>query len=199
MELLFASSNKNKIKEIAALLPKDYVLSGLQDVGVFEEIPETGQTIKDNSLLKAQYVVSFLKNKNTAMAVFADDSGLEVEALNNAPGVYSARYAGVPKSDESNNKKLLTELKGVSNRNARFVTVITLILNDTIHYFEGEVKGAIGPKPSGYNGFGYDPLFIPEGYSNTFADLSPEIKNSISHRSIAVKKLIRFLEQQAQR
>jgi XTP/dITP diphosphohydrolase len=193
MDLLFASSNKNKIKEITALLAKGYSLSGLHDIGVEQEIPETGKTIKENSLLKAQYVVDFLKNKNKTMAVFADDSGLEVEALNNAPGVYSARYAGIPKSDEANNKKLLEELKSETSRKARFVTVITLIVEGVIHYFEGEVQGVITLEPSGTNGFGYDPLFIPDGYSQTFADLSPETKNAISHRGKALQKLILFL------
>ena len=193
MKLLFASSNKNKIKEITALLPKGYSLSGLQDIGIVEEIPETGKTIKENSLLKAQYVVDFLKNKNEPMAVFADDSGLEVKALNNAPGVYSARFAGIQKNDEANNKKLLEELKNETNREARFVTVITLIIDRTIYYFEGEVQGIITLEPSGNNGFGYDPLFIPDGYSQTFADLNPETKNAISHRGKAIQKLILFL------
>jgi len=194
MHLLFASSNKNKIREITQLLPEGFTLSGLEDIGIVEEIPEPGITIKENSFLKANYVTEFLKTQNKTMAVFADDSGLEVEALNNEPGVYSARYAGIPKNDEANNKKLLKELATKTNCSARFVTVITLIWESEIHYFEGEVKGTIIDEPRGVNGFGYDPLFIPEGYQQTFAELSPEIKNSISHRGRAVQKLIGFLK-----
>lgn len=195
MTLVFASANKNKIREINALIPQTISLIGLEDIGITEEIPEPGATIKENSLLKATYVSGFLKDKNDAMAVFADDSGLEVAALNNAPGVYSARYAGVPKSDAANNKKLLEALSTHTNREARFVTVITLIINNNIHYFEGEVKGVITHEAKGSNGFGYDPLFIPDGYTNTFAELGPEIKNAISHRGQAVKKLVTFLNQ----
>ena len=194
MKLIFASSNKNKIKEIKALLPSHFEVLGLEDIGITEDIPEPGTTIKENSFLKAQYVLEFLKNKNkTLVAVFADDSGLEVNALNAAPGVYSARYAGTPKNDENNNKKLLEALKLVTDRKARFVTVITLILNEEIHYFEGEIKGTISYEKRGTNGFGYDPLFIPQGYRSTFAELGAEVKNAISHRSLAVKKLIEFL------
>jgi len=193
MTLLFASSNKNKIREINALVPETYSVIGLHDIGITEEIPEPGTTIKENSFLKANYVLEFLKTKNEPMAVFADDSGLEVEALNGAPGVYSARYAGTPKNDAANNKKLLEELKLVTNRKARFVTVITLMINDEIHYFEGEIKGTISYEARGTNGFGYDPLFIPQGYRSTFAELSPETKNTISHRAVAVNKLVDFL------
>lgn len=193
MKIIFASANKNKITEIKALLPAGFNLMGLADIGIIEEIPESGTTIKENSFLKAQYVLNFLKQKNETIAVFADDSGLEVESLNNAPGVYSARYAGVPKSDANNNKKLLEELKLVTNRKARFVTVITLIINGEIHYFEGEIKGTIAYEARGTNGFGYDPLFIPQGYRSTFAELDAEVKNTISHRAQAVKKLVAFL------
>lgn len=175
------------------MLPAEFTLGGLEDIGITNEIPEPGSTIKENSYLKAKYVVGFLKDK--AIAVFADDSGLEVEALNGAPGVYSARYAGIPKSDEANNKKLLEELRSKTTRKARFVTVITLIINEEIHYFEGEIKGTIAFELRGKNGFGYDPLFIPQGYRSTFAELSPEVKNTISHRAEAVKKLIAFLSQ----
>ncbi len=192
MNLIFASSNKNKIKEISALMPSNIVLQGLQDVGITQEIPEPGTTIKENSFLKANFVIDFLKNKNTS--VFADDSGLEVEALNNAPGVYSARYAGTPKNDDANNKKLLQELNTKTNRKAKFVTIITLILNGQVHYFEGEIKGTIAFEPRGNTGFGYDPLFIPQGYRSTFAELGAEVKNSISHRAIAVKKLVEYLK-----
>lgn len=193
MQLIFASANKNKIREINALVPATFTVVGLHDIGITEEIPEPGTTIKENSFLKANYVLEFLKDKDQHMAVFADDSGLEVEALNNAPGVYSARYAGVPKNDAANNKKLLEELIPANSRNARFVTVITLILNNNIYYFEGDIKGAISHEARGSNGFGYDPLFIPQGYTTTFAELSPDIKNTISHRAVAVSKLISFL------
>jgi XTP/dITP diphosphohydrolase len=192
MKIIFASANKNKIKEIKALLPESFELLGLEDIGITEDIPEPGTTIKENSFLKAQYVLHFFKNKNETVAVFADDSGLEVEALDSAPGVYSARYAGIPKNDTNNNKKLLEELKLVTDRKARFVTVITLIINGEVHYFEGEIKGTIAFEGRGNNGFGYDPLFIPQGYRSTFAELDAEVKNTISHRANAVKKLIAF-------
>lgn len=193
MKLIFASANKNKINEIKALLPVGFDLMGLADIGIVNEIPEPGTTIKENSFLKANYVLDYLKQKNETAAVFSDDSGLEVESLKNAPGVYSARYAGVPKNDANNNKKLLEDLKLVTNRKARFVTVITLIINGEIRYFEGEIKGTISFEGRGTNGFGYDPLFIPEGYRSTFAELGAEVKNTISHRALAVKKLIEFL------
>ncbi|PBQ31943.1 non-canonical purine NTP pyrophosphatase, RdgB/HAM1 family [Sphingobacteriaceae bacterium] len=193
MNLLFASANKNKIKEITPLLSDRYKLSGLEEAGILEEIPEPGTTIKENSFLKAKYVIDRLKSEGKEAAVFADDSGLEVEALNNAPGVYSARYAGVPKNDEANNKKLLQELSSKESRRARFVTVITLLKNGQEHFFAGEVKGTIAMSPRGHNGFGYDPLFIPDGFDKTFAEFSAEEKNQISHRALAVKKLIEYL------
>jgi XTP/dITP diphosphohydrolase len=195
MELILASHNKHKVEEIAAVLPSGYSLKTLNEIGITEEIPEPGATIKENSYLKAKYVSDFLKGKS---AVFADDSGLEVAALNGAPGVYSARYAGIPKNDQANNKKLLQEMNRVTDRKARFVTVITLILNNEIHYFEGEVKGTIAYEPRGNNGFGYDPLFIPQAYRSTFAELGAEVKNSISHRANALKKLLDFLQSQKQ-
>ena len=193
MQLVFASSNKNKINEINSLIGQTFLVKGLEDIGITEEIPEPGTSIKENSFLKADYVRNFLKNKGELSLVFADDSGLEVEALNNAPGVYSARYAGVLKNDEANNLKLLKELNLVTNRKASFVTVITLIRNEEIHYFEGEIKGTIAYAARGENGFGYDPLFIPQGYRSTFAELNSETKNTISHRAIAVNKLLRYL------
>jgi XTP/dITP diphosphohydrolase len=196
MKLIFVSANKNKINEIRALLPNEFELLGLEDVGITDEIPETGATIKENSLLKAQYVLDFLKSTKKNLSVFSDDSGLEVLSLNNSPGVYSARYAGIPKNDEANNKKLLEELKLVTNRKARFVTVITLIINGEIHYFEGEVRGTISYEARGKTGFGYDPLFIPQGYRSTFAELGAEVKNAISHRANAVNLLIDFLKKQ---
>ena len=195
MELVFASANKNKIHEIAAMLPPGSTLLGLSDIGILDEIPEPGSTIKENSFLKASFVKDFLElqGKNAA-PVFADDSGLEVEALQGAPGVYSARYAGIPKSDVANNAKLMEEMRHLTHRNARFVTVITLILNGETRYFEGEIKGTISLEARGSNGFGYDPLFIPEGYSSTFAELGAEVKNTISHRARAVEQLLAYLK-----
>jgi XTP/dITP diphosphohydrolase len=193
MELLFASANQHKIREIKEILPDGYILAGLTDIGITEEIPEPGETIRENSYLKARYVWEKLSLAKKQMAVFADDSGLEVQALGTAPGVYSARYAGVPKSDSRNNEKLLHELRQVTDRKARFVTVITLIINNATHYFEGEVHGTIAYEPRGGNGFGYDPLFIPRGYRSTFAELGAETKNAISHRAQAVKQLVDFL------
>lgn len=194
MQLVFATSNKNKLAEIKAMLPSSVSLLGLMDIGIHEEIPEPGATIKENSLLKAKFVYDFLNSKNEQQMVFADDSGLEVESLNGAPGVFSARFAGIPKSDEKNNLKLIEELKIKTNRRARFVTVITLLLMDKVYTFEGEIPGTIAFEARGTSGFGYDPLFIPQGYRSTFAELGMEIKNTISHRSIAIGKLVDFLE-----
>ena len=193
MELLFASANAHKIEEIKSILPAAHSLKSLSDIGFAHDIPETGSTIKENSFLKAKYISDWLGEKGHQIMIFADDSGLEVEALNGAPGVYSARYAGVPKSDDNNNNKLLQELKSVTARKARFVTVITLLINDQIHSFEGEVLGTIAYEARGKKGFGYDPLFIPRGYRSTFAELGSEVKNNISHRAMAVKKLVEFL------
>lgn len=193
MQLVFASSNKNKIREITQILPAGFSILGLQDVGITEEIPEPGATIKENANLKASYVAGFLKNARPGLPVFADDSGLEVDALGGAPGVYSARYAGTQKNDAANNEKLLEELKHVTSRAARFVTVITLILDGKTLYFEGEIKGTIAYEPRGVSGFGYDPLFVPRGYRSTFAELDQASKNAISHRGQAVKKLVSYL------
>ncbi len=192
--LIFASTNKNKIGELNAMLPAGYKLLTLQDIMITGDIAETGSTILENSLLKARYVANYLRSKNVDYAVIADDSGLEVEALNGAPGVYSARYAGEQKNVNDNNKKLLAELHNVTKRQARFVTVISLIKGGTEHTFEGEIKGTIAYEPRGSNGFGYDPLFIPQGLRSTFAELSAEEKNRISHRAKAVEKLMEFLK-----
>ncbi len=196
MNLLFASSNKNKIKEIQALLPAQIKLLGLSDINFTEDIAETATTIEGNAKLKAEFIWNYLKQHSSSIsidAVFADDSGLEVDALNGAPGVYSARYAGEPKNDEANNKKLLTELRSETKRNAQFKTVIHFINNKEEKQFEGIIRGTIVYEPRGKNGFGYDPLFIPQGLRSTFAELDLETKNSISHRAIAVKKLIEHL------
>ncbi|MCC6372549.1 MAG: RdgB/HAM1 family non-canonical purine NTP pyrophosphatase [Bacteroidia bacterium] len=193
MEIIFASANKNKIAEVAAMFPPNIRLLGLKEIGITEDIPEPGTTIQENSFLKAQYVVQRLKELNRQLPVFADDSGLEAEALNKAPGVYSARYAGTPKNDAANNAKLLEELKNHTNRHARFVTIITYIENGKVQQFEGEIKGTIAYEPRGTGGFGYDPLFIPQGYRSTFSELSVNTKNTISHRAMAVKKLVDFI------
>ena len=193
MQIVFASSNKNKIQEISALIPANYKLLSLEDIGITEDIPETGLTIKDNSEIKARYVAEVLIKKKLPWAVIADDSGLEVEALNGEPGVYSARYAGMQKNDTANNKKLLDELANFTNRKAIFVTTITLILNNQIFFFNGQINGTIALEPKGTKGFGYDPLFIPQGYQSTFAELEKDVKNKISHRAIALKKVIQYL------
>lgn len=190
MQLVFASHNKNKIKEISELIPASIILKGLSDINCNEDIPETADTIEGNAILKAQYIFN-----NYHLNCFADDSGLEVEALNGEPGVYSARYAGEPKNDENNIQKLLLKLKGNENRNAQFKTVIALILNGKKYQFEGIIRGKIIDEKRGSHGFGYDPVFIPEGYDRTFAEMEFLEKNRISHRAIAVKKLIEFLNQ----
>jgi XTP/dITP diphosphohydrolase len=197
MKIIFDSANKNKLAEIKALLPDHIELLGLADVGIHEEIPEPGITIKENSFLKANFVVDFLKkNRMPILPVFADDSGLEVLALNNAPGVLSAIYAGEPRDDTRNNQKLLAELKSITKRSAKFKTVITLISNAEVFYFEGGIDGTIAFELRGQNGFGYDALFIPRGYRSTFAELDAQVKNKISHRALAVNKLIEFLNKQ---
>lgn len=193
MHIVFASANKSKIQEISALIPSTYKLVSLEDIGITEDIPETGLTIKDNSEIKARYVAEVLIKKKLPWAVIADDSGLEVEALNGEPGVYSARYAGMQKNDTANNKKLLDELANFTNRKAIFVTTITLILNNQIFFFNGQINGTIALEPKGTKGFGYDPLFIPQGYQSTFAELEKDVKNKISHRAIALNKVIQYL------
>lgn len=188
MKLVFASNNKNKIQEIQALVPSDFQILSLEDIGCHEEIPETADTVEGNAILKANYVTS-----NYGYDCFADDTGLEVDALNGAPGVYSARYAGEQKDANDNMDKLLQELKDKSNRNANFKTVICLNLNGSQHLFTGIITGKIIDEKIGTNGFGYDPIFIAEGHQKTFAQLTLEEKALISHRGIAVAQLIEFL------
>lgn len=197
MQLLFASSNAHKLSEVRKLLPDPVQLLGLKDAGITEEIPETGQTFEENALLKARFVFDRLKALGKEMPVFADDSGLEVKFLNGAPGVHSARYAGMPANDLNNNLKLLNALDKITKREARFVTVIVLLINKEIMKFEGEIPGTIAYEPRGTGGFGYDPLFIPRGYRSTFSELGPAVKNSISHRAVAVKKLSDYLRSQS--
>lgn len=188
IDLLFATSNKNKVLEIKKVLPKEFNVKSLDDIGFCEEIPENENTIEGNAIFKANYMY-----KKYNLNVFADDTGLEVDSLNGKPGVHSARYAGISKNSRDNINKLLKKLKNKKNRKARFKTVIALILNSKIHTFEGVVEGIITKKPKGENGFGYDPVFIPRGYTKTFGELSLEEKNSISHRSLAMNKLIDFI------
>lgn len=189
MQLVFASNNKNKIKEIQLLLPDSIQILSLEDIGCTEDIPETADTIEGNAILKANYVT-----QKYGYDCFADDSGLEVDALNGEPGVLSARYAGEPKNDENNIDKLLVNLKDVKNKKANFKTIICLNLKGEQHLFTGIINGQIIEKRIGNNGFGYDPIFVADGYQKTFAELSLEEKAKISHRGIAVKKLIDFLK-----
>lgn len=191
MQLVFASNNKNKIKEIQALVFDTIQIISLEDIGCTEDIPETAETIEGNAILKANYITS-----NYGYDCFADDTGLEVEALNGAPGVYSARYAGEQKDANDNMDKLLQELKDKSNRNANFKTVIALNLNGKQNLFTGIINGKIIEEKMGTNGFGYDPIFIAEGHQKTFAQLTLEEKAHISHRGIAVAQLIAFLLKQ---
>ncbi len=188
MQLVFASNNKNKIIEIQNMLPETIAILSLEDIGCFEEIPETAHTIEGNAILKANYV-----SEKYGYDCFADDTGLEVTALDGEPGVYSARYAGDQRNANDNMDKLLLNLKDKSNRNAQFKTVITLNLKGQQYLFTGIAKGEITFEKSGSQGFGYDPIFRPEQYSETFAQLSLEIKNKISHRGKATSQLIAFL------
>ncbi len=189
MKLTFATNNAHKLDEARAILGERVEIISLRELGCYDDIPETGTTLQANSLQKAAYIYNHFQ-----VDCFADDTGLEIEALNGAPGVYTARYAGEPANDAANRAKVLQELQGVTNRNARFVTIITLILQGQTFTFEGEVKGTISFEERGTGGFGYDSIFIPEGYEDTFAVLPAAVKNSISHRSRAVEKLYEYLK-----
>ena len=191
MKLVFASNNKNKIQEIQALVPNTFQILSLEEIGCTEDIPETADTIEGNAILKANYVT-----EKYGYDCFADDTGLEVSALNGAPGVYSARYAGEQKDANDNMDKLLSELKDKTNRKANFKTVIALNLNGNQNLFTGIINGKIIEEKIGTNGFGYDPIFVAEGFDKTFAELTMEEKSTISHRGIAVKELILFLQKQ---
>jgi len=193
MKLVFASNNKNKIQEIQALVPNTIQIISLEDIGCTEDIPETADTIEGNAILKANYVT-----EKYGYDCFADDTGLEVEVLNGVPGVYSARYAGEQKDANDNMDKLLSELKDKSNRKANFKTVIALNLNGKQNLFTGIINGKIIEEKIGTNGFGYDPIFVADGYEKTFAELTMEEKSTISHRGIAVKELILFLQKLSQ-
>ncbi|MDO9680391.1 MAG: RdgB/HAM1 family non-canonical purine NTP pyrophosphatase [Bacteroidales bacterium] len=189
MEIIFATSNRHKLSEAKGIIETEVLLITPADLGITESIPEDAPTLEENALFKARYLW-----EKTGRNVFADDTGLEVEALNGAPGVMSARYASEECDAGKNMQKLLKELKGISNRKARFRTVVALILNGETHLFEGIVKGTILEELSGTGGFGYDPLFLPDGYTKTLAEISYEEKNLISHRGIAMRKLSEFLK-----
>jgi XTP/dITP diphosphohydrolase len=186
-KIVFATGNPNKLKEINSAI-NCFKIVGLKDLGITEEIPETGDTLMKNALQKAKYVY-----EKTGLDCFSDDTGLEIEALNYRPGVYSAMYAGPDCNAEDNMQKVLLELDKTTNRNAQFKTVIALILNGKEHFFEGAIKGVILKEKAGVDGFGYDPIFRPTGYEESFAEMTIDQKNEISHRGLAVKKLITFL------
>lgn len=187
LDLVFATGNQNKIQEVQKLLPADFIIKSLADIGCLEDIPETGSTFKENASQKSHYV-----QKHFNVNCFADDSGLEILALNNEPGVYSARYAGTRDMDQ-NMALVVKNLANKKDRRASFVTVISLVLDNKEHFFEGRVWGRIIDIKRGSKGFGYDPIFVPDGYKKTFAEMSATEKNLISHRAIAVKKLVEFL------
>jgi len=189
IELVFATNNQHKLREVQELLGNHFKVLSLSEIGINVDIPEDFDTLQENALQKAQYIYN-----RTGHSCFADDTGLEVDALNGEPGVFSARYAGESKSSKDNIKKLLANLEGVKNRKARFRTVIALIFDKQEYLFEGEVWGTIIETEQGSDGFGYDPVFLPDSYDNTFAQMPLELKNRISHRGIAVSKLITFLK-----
>ena len=187
-KLVFSTNNEHKLEEVRAKLGKYYQVISLKDLGDDTDVPETGDTLEENAMIKADYLWNTYQ-----LNCFADDTGLEVEALDNAPGVYSARYAGEHKSSEDNVAKLLKELEGKENRRARFRTVIALIMGGKRYLFEGKIEGVITTAPKGTSGFGYDPVFQADGYDKTFAELTLEDKNNISHRAKAVEQLVIFL------
>jgi XTP/dITP diphosphohydrolase len=189
MKIVFASNNKNKIQEIQSMLPDTIQIVSLESIGCFEKIPETADTIEGNAILKANYVT-----QKYGFDCFADDTGLEVETLNGEPGVYSARYAGEQRNADDNMNKLLEELLDKPNRNAQFKTVIALNLKEKQYLFEGIASGEITLEKMGTGGFGYDPIFKPTNYDETFAELSLAVKNEISHRGKATKALLDFLQ-----
>ena len=186
-KLIFATHNPNKLAEIKSTV-RTFEVVGLKEMGLHGDIAETGTTLEENALIKSQYIY-----QKTGLSCFADDTGLEVEALVGKPGVYSARYAGKHATAENNMQKLLSEMESQKNRNARFRTVISLILDGEEYSFEGKVVGEILYQNTGNGGFGYDPIFKPNGYDQSFAQMTMALKNEISHRGMAVKKLLHFL------
>jgi len=189
-KIVFATNNEHKLKEVRAMMPADVEIVGLADLPFYEDIPETANSLEGNAIQKAQYIYHIF-----GCDCFADDTGLEVTALDGRPGVHTARYAGITCNSSANIHKLLGELVGKTDRTARFRTVIALIINGEEYTFEGIVNGQIATKPSGKGGFGYDPVFIPDDMTQTFAELGDKIKNAISHRAQAIKKLVEFLSQ----
>ncbi|PLX08924.1 MAG: non-canonical purine NTP pyrophosphatase [Marinilabiliales bacterium] len=187
-KFVFATNNQHKLEEVREIAEERFEIMGLKDINCFEDIPENQNTLEGNSLQKARYVF-----EKYNINCFADDTGLEVDALNGAPGVYSARYAGQDKNSEDNIDKLLNELKDLPFRKARFRTVVALVLDGKEYFFEGIVEGEIIEQRKGEGGFGYDAVFMPEGLNATFAELPPLVKNSISHRAIAIQKMLYFL------
>lgn len=187
-QLVFATNNAHKTQEVSEILAPEYEVLNLNDIGCDVDIPETGNTFAENATLKSSYVVQHFN-----LDCFADDSGLEVEALNNEPGIYSARYSG-KRGDVENMQFLLQKMDGITNRNARFKTVISLIKDGTNYLFEGVIYGKLRTEPIGDKGFGYDPIFEPNGYDTTFAQMDSELKNKISHRALTMQKLIEFLK-----
>ena len=188
-KIVFATNNQHKLQEVREILSKSFEIVSLQDIGCEEDIPETADTLEGNALMKARYV-----KEHYGYDCFADDTGLEVAALNNAPGVYSARYAGESKDSIANMQKILKELEDKNDRTARFRTVIALILDGKEILFDGIINGTIIESQKGSAGFGYDPVFVPSGYSETFAEMGNEVKNTISHRALAVEKLKMYLD-----
>lgn len=189
MKIIFATANQNKANEIQKIVPQEIQILSLKDIGFEGEIPETQPTIEGNAIQKANFIVD-----KFAQNCFADDTGLEVEALNGEPGVYSARYAGEERDDEKNIDLVLEKLANQENRKARFKTVIALVIENQLHTFEGIIEGEIIKERRGSQGFGYDSVFVPNGFQKTFAELSMQEKNQISHRARAIKKMINFLK-----
>ena len=189
MRIIFATHNNNKLLEVKKMISKKIEIKSLSDLGYNFEIPENEKTIKENAIFKAKFIYSKFKSN-----VFADDTGLEVEALGGKPGVHSARYAGNEKDNKKNIKKLLDSMRAIENRKANFKTVVSLIFNDKLYVFEGKINGKIAYEEKGLFGFGYDPVFIPKGFKKTFGEINTDIKNTISHRAIAFNKLISFLK-----
>lgn len=190
-QLVFSTNNAHKLTEVQAAVVGKIKLLSLNDIACHDDIEETGSTFKENAAIKSH----FIYNKYQ-INCFADDSGLEIDALNGEPGVYSARYAGEHGNHAANNQKVLEQLKDIANRKARFITIISLIWNGKEHFFEGTVEGTIRPELSGSDGFGYDPIFEPDGFDITFAEMTLAQKNAISHRGRAVEKLVEFLNRQ---
>lgn len=188
-KLVFATNNAHKLAEVKAIIEPTFTIISLSELGCTDDIPETADTLKGNALLKAKYI-----HEKFGLDCFADDTGLEVEALGGEPGVYSARYAGEGKDSTDNMRKVLTLMEGKTNRTACFRTVIALIQDEKTLFFEGVIEGHITEHPRGEGGFGYDPIFVPDGYLASFAQLSADEKNKISHRALAINKLIDYLQ-----